>query len=207
VPSAFSVSRPYALGDERVALAARDHSPHELRRLRRDREAEFCEACGEARYAQDADGVLDEGVRDVAQKTRLEVVAAAEGIDDVVARVARDGVDREVAPAEILLERDVRRGVDGEPAVAGRGLALGARQRVLLARARMEEDGEVAADGTETQRRQLVRRRADDDPVALADGQTEQFVAERAADLKYLHDGADSSSARSRARRPHVGAA
>jgi hypothetical protein len=44
----------------------------------------------------------------------------------------------------------------------------------------MEEDGEVAADGTETQRRQLVRRRADDDPVALADGQTEQFVAERA---------------------------
>jgi hypothetical protein len=63
--------RPYALGDERVALAARDQSPHELRRLRRDREAEFCEACGEARHAQDADGVLDEGVRDVAQKTRL----------------------------------------------------------------------------------------------------------------------------------------
>ena len=75
-----------------------------------------------------------------------------------------------------------------EAAVARSGLALGTRERVLFARLRMQEDGKVLADGLVALRGQFIGRCAHDDPVALAHGQSEQFIAYRAADEIGLHD-------------------
>ena len=96
-------------------------------------------------------------------------------------------VDGQVAAREVLLERDAAVGVELEAVVAGAGLALGARERVLLVRLGMEEHREVAADGEVAERAQLVGIGADDDPVAVADRQAEQCVANRAADQIALH--------------------
>jgi hypothetical protein len=49
---------------------------------------------------------------------------------------ARHRVDGQVAPDQVVFQRDVGRGVEHEAVVAGRGLALGARQRVFLLRLR-----------------------------------------------------------------------
>ncbi len=54
------------------------------------------------------------------------------------------GVDGEVAPLQVLLQGHVGREQRGEAAIAGRDLALEARQRVLLVRLRMQEHREFA---------------------------------------------------------------
>ena len=59
---------PDALRHQRGHLAGRDDAAHQLHRLGRDREAERREASGEARHAQHAQRILDEGRRDVAQQ-------------------------------------------------------------------------------------------------------------------------------------------
>ena len=100
---------------------------------------------------------------------------------------AGDGVDGEVAPAQVLLERHVGRGVEDEAAVPGRGLALGAGERVLLVRLGMQEDREVGAHGAEPARGHLGRRGAHDDPVAVGHGTAEELVAHAAADRVDLH--------------------
>ena len=63
---------------------------------------------------------------------RLEIAPAAEGIDEGAVRRLRDGVDGQVAPREILLERDFGPEFDREAAIARRTLALEARQRIFL---------------------------------------------------------------------------
>jgi hypothetical protein len=71
--------------------------------------------------------------------------------------------------------------------VAGAGLSLGARERVLLARLGMKEHREVAADREIAEAEKLVGIGADDDPVAVADGATEQSIANRTAHEITLH--------------------
>ena len=78
-------------------------------------------------------------------------------------------------------------GVEREAGVARSDLALGARQRVLLAGSRMQEHREILADAPVAFALELFGRRADDDPVALLDRQAEQRVTYGAADLIYLH--------------------
>ena len=111
-----------------------------------------------------------------------EVGRAAERIDQRAVLGARHRVDREVAPLEILLERHFRRGEELEAAIAAPMLALGARERVLLARLGMEKHREVAADRLVAGRDQHLGRRADDDPVAVAGGPAQELVAHRSAD-------------------------
>ena len=178
---------PDALRDERVRLARGDHRAHARGRLRRDREAERLEAREEARDAQDPHRVLVEGVRHVPQLPRLEVRAPAVRVDQRAIGVARDRVDREVAALEIVLERDVGRVVQFEAAVAGAGLALGAREGMFLAGLGVQEHREVAPDLAVAEVQHLLRRRADHDPVALADWPAEQLVANRAADQIDFH--------------------
>ena len=113
---------------------------------------------------------------------------AVERVDDAALLVARDRVDREVAAREVLLERHVGRGVELEAVIAARGLALGARERVLLVRLRMQEHREIPADGLVAELDHLLGRRADDDVVAVLHRQAEQLVAHRAADGVDLHD-------------------
>ena len=127
-------------------------------------------ARGETRDAQHAHRILGERGRHMAQHARLEIARAAERIDEVAVVVLGDRVDREVAALEILLERDRRIGREDEAVVAAPALALGARERVFLARLGMQEHREIAADRAKAVARHLLGRRADDDIVAVGDG-------------------------------------
>jgi hypothetical protein len=84
--------------------------------------------------AEDAHRVLAERVGHVAQPAALQVGLAVVRIDQPALVVLRDRVDGEVAPRQVLLQRDLGLGMEREAVVAARGLALGARQRVFLAR-------------------------------------------------------------------------
>ena len=141
---------PHALGNERIDFAARHHGAHERFGFGRDVEAE---ARGEARDAQDAHRVLGEGRAHVAQDAGAQVLGAVERIDEVAVLVARDRVDREIAAREVLLERHVGRRMELEAVIAARGLALGARERVLLVRFGMKKNREILADRTVAERR------------------------------------------------------
>ena len=74
-----------------------------------------------------------------------------------------------------------------EAVIARPGLPLGARERVLFAGVGVQEDGKILADGPVAEREQFVRRRADDDEIALHGGPAEQPVTHRAADEVDVH--------------------
>ena len=188
---------PDALGHQVIHLAVLHHVAHQLQGLWRD--AEVGEARAQPRHAQDAHRVLAEGVGHMAQHPGLEVALPLVGVDQLVelevegavgadaVRGDGDRVDREVAPCQVLLERHVGRGVHDKAVVAARGLALGPRQRVLFARARVQEHREVATHGQETLGHHLLGRGPHHDPVAILHRQAEQAVAHRAADHVNLH--------------------
>src|SRR5690349_14813558 len=85
------------------------------------------------RAAQRAQRILRERLGDVTQDARAQVLLPAIRIDQRAVRRARHRVDREVAPAQVVLERDFGRREELEPAIAAAVLALGARERVFLA--------------------------------------------------------------------------
>jgi pimeloyl-ACP methyl ester carboxylesterase len=192
---------PDAFGDQRVGLAGSDHRAHQRGRL--GRHGKVRPACGEARHAQDAHRVLGEGRRNMPQHARTQVLLPAVRVDERAVGAHRHGVDRQVAPRQVLRERHRRLGVHDEAAVAGSGLALGARQRVFLAAVGVQEDGEVGADLAEARREHLCRRRADDHPVAVAGSLAEQRVAHRAADDEALEGGCGVAGWRSMGRGTH----
>jgi hypothetical protein len=61
--------------------------------------------------------------------------------------------------------------VNAEAVITGRGLALGAGQRILLVGIRVQEHRKILADRPEAARQQIVRRGADHHPVAFPDRQ------------------------------------
>src|SRR6185436_17269539 len=75
-----------------------------------------------------------------------------------------------------------------EATITGTGLALGAGERVFLAGLRMQEHRKILADRLEAACQQIFGARADDHPVPLPRGQTEQLIAHSAADEIDLHD-------------------
>src|ERR1700693_4794707 len=98
-------------------------------------------------------------------------------IDEGAVIVPGDRIDREVAPCQVLLQRDVARGVDAEAFVAPCSLALRAREGVLGVALRMEKDRKVLADRTETEAYHLLGVAANDYVVMIFHRQSEQLVA------------------------------
>src|SRR5262249_3210379 len=133
---------------------------------------------------------------DMPEYTRFQIAFAAEWIDERAVFVTRHRIDGQVAAREILFERDLWRRVKHEAVVAGSGLALGARQRVLLVRLRMQEHREVFPDRAESGGNHLLRRRPDHDPVAIAVSATEQVVAHASTDDEDLHVACTPHTAR-----------
>lgn len=176
---------PDPLGHQRVHLAGLGHALHQRAGLGGD--VELGEARGKARHAQDAHRVFDEGLGDVAEGARGEIRLPAVRVDDgadqraVLRHALRHRVDGQVTADQVVFERDVGGVVDREALVAGRRLALGARQRVLGLRARVQEDREILAHGAEAARLHRLGRGADDDVVAVLHGQAQQCVANGAA--------------------------
>ena len=122
-----------------------------------------------------------------AARRRAGRLRRRKGSISVARLVARHRVDREVAAREVLLERHVGRDEELEAAVAAAVLALGARQRVFLARLRMQEHrenrGRPAGSPTRSAFPASPPRRPSRDRRRAA----EQFVAHRAADAIDLH--------------------
>ena len=98
-----------------------------------------------ARHAQDAHRVLDKSRADMAQNACLDIAHAAIGIDEAPICIPGDGIDGEVAPRQILLQRHLGRGMDLEALVAARRLALGAGQGIFLMSPGMKKDRKILA--------------------------------------------------------------
>jgi hypothetical protein len=123
----------------------------------------------------------------VAQQPRVEIVPASIGIDHGAGIVLGHCIDREIAAAQIVFEFHVRREFGRESAIAGAGLALEARERVLFLGFRVQENGKIPPDGNESRPLELGRRRAHDDPIALMDRAAQQTVTNRATHQVHLH--------------------
>jgi hypothetical protein len=139
----------------------------------------------------------------MAEDTPRQIVDAMVGVKQRTIGGARYGVDRQVATRQVLGQADFGSSAKGKSPVARPGLALGARQRILLVGGRVQEDRKVLADGPEASGQHLFGGRPDDHVVTILDRQAEQFVANRPTDGKDLHRGAwELAAARTFAQRP-----
>ena len=100
--------------------------------------------------------VFLEGLAHVAEHARAQVGLAAQRVDQLAIGLARNGVDGEIAAAQIVFQRHVDTGMEGEALVAVAGLALGAGERVFLFGARMQEHRKIAAHGHEAPARHIL---------------------------------------------------
>ena len=125
----------------------------------------------------------------MAEDPGLDVGLAVEGIDEAAVGGTGDGIDGEVTTQQVVFQRDIRREMHGKALVAGGGLALGAGQCVFLVALGVQEDGEILADGLKALGQHLVRRGAHHHPVAVAGGQSQQFVTDGPADAVDLELG------------------
>ncbi|MGF6370395.1 hypothetical protein OKW40_003145 [Paraburkholderia sp. RAU6.4a] len=129
----------------------------------------------------------------MAKKPRLQVSLAVERIDDgagqlaVRAHLARHRVDRQIAAREVFFERHVGRIEKLEAVIAGRRLALGARERVLLLRLRMQEYRKVLAHRPIALRDHLLGCCSHHHVVAVLHRHAEQLVADRATYCIDIH--------------------
>ena len=199
---------PHALGHQVVDLAVVHHFAHQLQGV--GGHGEIDKAGGKPGHAQDAHRVFAEGGADVAQHLGPQVGHAAEGIDQpgqiwlrrrvglltagwmwAVCLVGQgfggDGVDGEVAPGQVLLQRHIGCGVEGEALVAGGGFALGAGQGDFIAGVRVQKHRKVFAHRQIALVQQSLGRAAHHHPVALVQGQTQQGIAHRAAHHVNVH--------------------
>ncbi len=117
------------------------------------------------------------------QQPGRQVGLAPMRVDDAAVLAARHGIDRQVAPRQVLLQRDIGRREELEAAITASMLALGARERVFLVGFRMQEHREVAAHRAESRRQHRLRRDADDNVVTVGDSAAEKFVADNTTDF------------------------
>ncbi len=178
---------PTALRGQRLQLAGFRQLAHQGEGFGGDPEAQAGVAGGEARYAQDPQGILGERRGNVAQQARLEVGLAAVGVYYPALFVLGHGVDGQVTASQVFLQGHVGAGMEGEAAVAAPALSLGARQGVFLAALRMKEDREVGAHRAVAAGEHLVAAGTDHHPVDIGDRTAEKAIAHGAADLVNLH--------------------
>jgi len=153
-------------------------------------------ARGKARGAQYAQRVLYERLRDVAQQPLFEIRPAAVWVDDAAVCILCHGVDGEVPPEQVVLQRDCGVAVHDKTGVPVAPLALGARQRVFFLGFGMQEHREILAHLLIALPQQIVRPGANDYPVAFHDRIAQQGIADRAANQVDFHAGSVPSAGR-----------
>ena len=178
---------PHPLRHQGIDLATGHHLAHQGHGLVGHAKTQRRQAGGKARHPQDAHRILDEGRRDMAQQACLEIPPAAVGVDQMTGLVACHGIDGQVAPLQVLLQRHLGRGMKDKAVITGRGLALGARQGMFLVRLGVQEHREFLAHRAEAPRHHLLGRGPHHHPVALIHGQAEQRIAHRPTDQIGLH--------------------
>ena len=115
------------------------------------------------------------------EDARAHIGRAAQGVDEFAVLRLGDGVDGQVAAAQVFFQRDIAAGVERKALVAAARLALGARQRVFLFGARVQENGEVTAHRDEAAAGHVFGRGAHHDPVVIAGAQAKQGITHRPA--------------------------
>lgn len=123
----------------------------------------------------------------MAQHLRLQVPLTPVRVHQRAIRRLGHGIDGQIAPGEVFFQRHIRRRVYRESAIAGPYLTLGPRQGDLLMGLGVEEHGKILADRQVTRIQQGLRVRADGDPIPVLHRQTQQGVADGAADQIHLH--------------------
>ena len=176
---------PHPLGHQRVGFAVLHHLHHQRLRFRRDGEIK---ARGKPRNAQDAHRIFGKRRTDVTQHAFAKVVRAVIRVDQPAAVGTGHRIDGQVAALQILFQRDVGCGVKVKAVITGRGLALGARQRIFLMGLRMQEHRKIAADRAEALLHHLFGCGADDDVIPVLHRQAEHLVTHRTADNVDFHE-------------------
>jgi hypothetical protein len=97
------------------------------------------------------------------------------------------GVDGEITPPEILLERDFRGGMKDESFVARGYFALGACKCIFFVGLWVQKDREVFTDLDITSIFQILGRRPNHHPIPIHDRTAQEFVADGAPNLIDLH--------------------
>ena len=117
-----------------------------------------------------------------------QILRAVERIGQLALLIFGHGIDREIAPAQVVFECHIRRGVDFKTFITMSRLALSTRQRIFFFRDRMQKHRKIRAHGLEALRHHFIRRGADDNIVPVLNRQAEKFVAHRATDEINFHD-------------------
>ena len=123
---------PDALRHQMIDFAAIDHLTHQRQGFGGN--GEIGKTRHETRHAQNPDRVFNECGADMTKYACLNIAATAVRIDQFAGIGLGNGVDGEVAPGEILFQRDLRCGADFKSFITPGGLALGAGKRVFIMR-------------------------------------------------------------------------
>ena len=121
------------------------------------------------------------------QETAFEIRNTAMRVYEISGGVLGNGVDGQIAPRQILLQGDLRRGVKHKAVITARSFALGARQRIFFMRHRMQENRKVLAHRLVAELDHLLGRGAYHHVVAIHHWQAEQLIAHGTADHVDLH--------------------
>ena len=106
----------------------------------------------------------------MAQDAVIEILRAAERVNQASVGSLRHGVHREVATRQVLFERDIRARFSGEACVTGPRLTLSTSKRVFLPRDGMQKNREVFADRPRSPLQHVFWACPDDHPVAITGG-------------------------------------
>ena len=109
------------------------------------------------------------------------------GIDDLARFIHGHGINGEITTLKVLLEGDRGVSVHHKTVIARAAFALGARQCVFLFCLRVNEYGEIAANLCKALLDHLLRRAANDHPVAFIMGVSQQSIADGAANFIDSH--------------------
>ena len=154
---------------------------------------------------QNAHRVFAKGIGHVAQQFGRDVALAAIGVDQIgrgqvhigaklpgrpIDQCAGShGVDGQVAPRQVLFQRDIRRRMHRKAVIAFCGFALGAGQGVFFFGRGVKEHRKVFADRQKAACHQFFRRAAHHHPFAVLHGQAQQGIANRTTDHENFHGG------------------
>ena len=175
---------PHALGHQRIGFAALHHIRHQAQGFGGYLKTV---AGGKPRSAQNPYWVFGEGGGNVAQYACGQIGLPAERVDNLPGRIMRHGVDGEVAPLQVLLQGNVRLGVESEAGIAAPGFAFGARQGVFFMRFGVQEHRKILAHRLIARREHGRRIGAHHNPIAVFHFPPQQGIAYRAAHQINLH--------------------
>src|SRR5471030_2363359 len=92
----------------------------------------MCEASRKTRYAQDAQRIIAESVRDVAQQTFFDILLTVVRVEQLTLGAFGDGVEGQISTHQVLFKGDIGRGITGKTVIAATRFTLGTRQRVFV---------------------------------------------------------------------------